>query len=174
MRRHIIETDRLRLISCDEEILEAILGGDEKLSKLLNIDVVSPWSEAGEPAFRFSLEKITYHPDEVTWWTYLPVLKSENMLIGSGGYRGKPSAEGTIEIGYEIAAAYRCKGYATEMARGLIQNGFQNDAVKTIFALTLAEENASGKVLRNCGMSFKEEIIDPEDGKLWRWEMKRG
>jgi RimJ/RimL family protein N-acetyltransferase len=172
--RHTIETKRLQLISCDEEILNAILSGDGGISKLLNINVASPWSEAGEPAFRFALEKISSNQDEEKWWTYIPVLKSENMLIGSGGYKGRPDAEGMIEIGYEIAESYRRRGFATEMANGLIQNGFQHDVVKTIRAHTLAEENTSTKVLGKCGMSFMGEIIDPKDGKLWRWELRRG
>ncbi len=88
--KNIIESPRLHLISCDQEILKAILSGDEAISKLLNIKAAFPWTEAGEPAFRFSLQKITENPAERKWWTYLPILKDENILIGSGGYKGKP------------------------------------------------------------------------------------
>src|SRR6266446_4854207 len=162
--RNIIETKRLLLISCDEEMLRAILSSDMAIAKLLGVNVASPWTEAGEPAFKFSLDKVSSYPEEKKWWTYLPVLKEENILIGSGGYKGKPDAEGMVEFGYEIAAAYRNRGLATEMARALIQHAFENSEVKIVVAHTLAEENASVKVLKKCGMNFIEEILHPDDG----------
>ncbi|MFI5135580.1 MAG: GNAT family N-acetyltransferase [Chitinophagales bacterium] len=171
--RNIIETERLRLINCDEEIIHAILESDEAISTLLQVNVASPWSEAGEAAFRFSLEKISSFPDEKIWWTYLPILKSENKLIGSGGYKGKPDENGIVEFGYEIAVAYRNRGLATEMAKGLIQFAFKSDLVQVVMAHTLAEENASVKVLRKCGLQFINEENDDEAGKVWRWEMGR-
>lgn len=171
--KNIIETPRLHLISCDQEILKAILSGDEAISKLLNIKVAFPWSEAGEPAFRFSLQKITEDSTERKWWTYLPILKDENILIGSGGYKGKPSGEGVVEFGYEIAQDYRGRGLATEMARALIQQAFENPEVQIVRAHTLAINNASVSVLRKCGLNFINELIEPEDGKIWRWELKR-
>ncbi len=168
-----IETERLLLINCDEEILRAIFAGNAAIGKLLNVNVASPWTEAGEPAFRFSLDKISSSPEEKKWWTYLPIFKEENILIGSGGYKGKPDQEGMIEFGYEIAAAYRNRGLATEMARALIKHALKNSEVKIVRAHTLAEENHSVKVLRNCGLNFMEEIMDAEDGKIWRWEVRR-
>src|SRR6185295_2498867 len=171
--RNTIETRRLLLISCDEEMLRAVLSGDEVIAKLLNVNVASPWTEAGEAAFKFSLDKISSYPEDRKWWTYLPVLKEENILIGSGGYKGKPDADGMVEFGYEIAGAYRNRGLATEMARGLIEHAFENPEVKIVRAHTLAEENASVKVLRKCGLDFIEEILDPEDGKIWSWEIIR-
>lgn len=171
--RNVIETERLRLISSDEEMLNAIFAGDDAIAKLLNVNVASPWTEAGEPAFRFSLAKITEHPEEKIWWTYLAILKSENMLIGDGGYKGKPDENGMVEFGYEVAMHYRGRGIATEMAKALVENAFSHDEVKIVCAHTLAEENASVKVLRKCGLQFTGEIIDPEDGKLWKWEMRK-
>src|SRR5580765_8004738 len=115
--KYIIETKRLHLFSCDEEILRAILSGDEALAKVLQIHCASPWTEMGINPIKYSLEKISSHPGEKNWWGYLPVLKEGNILIGMGGYHGKPTNEGKVEIGYEIAAAYRNRGLATEMAR---------------------------------------------------------
>ena len=37
-------------------------------------------------------------------------------------------------------------------------------------ALTLPEENASNKALRRNGFVYAGEVMDPEDGLVWRWE----
>src|SRR6185295_9923390 len=167
-----IETERLSLVCCDKEILQALVDEDSAIAELLQVNVPAKWTEFGAPAFKYALERISADDEEETWWSYLPVFKDENMLIGSGGYKGKPTKDGMIEIGYEVAEGYRGRGFATEIARALIANGLRDERVKTIQAHTLPEENASGKVLKNCGMKWVEEIIDPEDGKLWRWEIK--
>ena len=170
--KYIIETERLRLISCNEEILQAILSGDDVLAKRVLVNCAAPWTEMGLDPFKYSLEKISSHPDEKNWWGYLPILKEENMLIGSGGYHGKPTEDGNVEIGYEIAPAYRNRGLATEMARALINHAFRNKQIYAALAHTLAEENASVKVLKNCGMKLIGELDDPEEGKLWKWEIR--
>src|SRR5438552_94478 len=129
-----IETERVHLINCNEEILRAIFAGDEMIAKLLEVSVASPWTEAGEQAFRFSLGKISEHSEEKIWWTYLSILKSENMLIGCSGFKGKPNENGVVEFGYEVALHYRGKGLATEIARALIEFAFSHEEVKTVCA----------------------------------------
>ncbi len=42
--------------------------------------------------------------------------------------------------------------------------------VQLIRAHTRPEANASTRVLRKCGFVHIGEIIDPEDGPVWRWE----
>src|SRR5436189_6247905 len=109
-----IETERLSLICCDTKILKALAEEDPAIAELLQVQVTVKWTEFGAPAFKYSLEKISGDAEEKTWWTYLPVCKNENMLIGSCGYKGKPDKNGMIEIGYEVAETYRRRGFATE------------------------------------------------------------
>lgn len=42
-----------------------------------------------------------------------------------------------------------------------------------IKAHTLPSENPSVKVLHKCGFQFISEVIDPEDGLIWKWELRR-
>ncbi|HKJ80351.1 MAG TPA: GNAT family N-acetyltransferase, partial [Prolixibacteraceae bacterium] len=78
-----------------------------------------------------------------------------------------------VEIGYEIIPAYRNRGLATEMTMGLVENAFKYDKVKSIIAHTLGQENPSTKVLTKCGFDKIEEINDPNEGIIWKWELKR-
>ena len=59
------------------------------------------------------------------------------------------------------------------MTMGLVENAFRNDNVKSIIAHTLGQENPSTKVLTKCGFDKIKEINDPDEGIIWKWELKR-
>lgn len=173
MQAPSIETPRLSLVLGTEPILEAVLRGDRSLGKLLRAEVPFGWTEFGDPIFRFSLDMVRDNAAEAIWWTYLPVLKAEKVLIGSCGYKGPPDKEGVVEIGYEIAKPFRNRGLATELAQGLIHQAFSHKEVTAVKAHTLAEINASGSVLTKCGLEKVAELFDPEDGEIWQWILPR-
>lgn len=167
------ETSRLKLLNCDKTITETVLRGDSELSELLGIEIAPQWSAFGEPAFKFTLQMIEQNPDDAGWLTYLIILKEKNILIGGCGYKGAPDTDGMVEIGYEIATDYRNQGYATETAGILIQNAFNFSQVKVVRAHTHAFKNESVSVLKKNGMQFCGEFEDPEDGLIFRWEIKK-
>ncbi len=171
--RQDIETERLLLINCDLHILEALFRGNEALAAYLNINISDGWTEFGEPAFKWTYEKINQPGADEQWWSYLPVYKADNRLIGSCGYLGLPDENGLVEIGYEITSAYRSKGLATEAAKVLVEHAFNSGKVTIVQAHTMGVENPSVAVLKKCGMHFVKEIIHPEDGLLWQWQVKK-
>ena len=168
-----MEASRIRLLNCDERILNLILAGNKYLQSGLQVTVPNNWTEFGRPAFSYSLQKIRAKPESVAWWTYLPILTDSNTLIGSCGYKGPPDESGKVEIGYEVAQNYRSQGYATEIAGKLIEQAFEHQQVQMVEAHTLAEENASVKVLRKSGFEFIEELPNEEVGKIWKWRISR-
>ena len=91
--------------------------------------------------------------------------------VGSCAFKGTP-ADGFIEIAYGIDPDHRCKGYATEAAEALTNFAFSQN-IPTVRAHTLPEANASTRVLTKCGFQFLGEVTDPEDGQVWRWEIKK-
>lgn len=168
----VLETQNLKIITCDTEILKSAVEGNEILANKLNVTVQDGWTEFGTEALQYSLDRLSENKEEGGWWTYFPVHKLDNKLIGSGGYKGQPTTEGTVEIGYEISPAYRMKGLATEMALALIENAKKDKRVKSIIAHTLGHENPSTTVLQKCGFTKVQEINDPEDGLIWKWDLK--
>jgi [ribosomal protein S5]-alanine N-acetyltransferase len=76
-----------------------------------------------------------------------------------------------VEIAYAIDTDYRGKGYATEAAQALVEFALGRSGVRFVRAHTLPEENASTHVLRKCGFRYLGEVVDPEDGLVWRWEI---
>lgn len=168
----MIETASLIIISCNTEILKSAIQGNDILAGKINVTVQDNWTEFGVDALQYSLDRLAENEEENGWWTYFPIHKQDNKLIGSGGYKGKPTADGTVEIGYEISPDYRNRGLATEMAKGLIENAFKDKRVNSIIAHTLGNENPSTKVLQKCGFEKVLEINDPDDGLIWKWELK--
>jgi len=169
----ILETARLKIIQCDVEILEEAVKGNSNVATKLDVKVPENWTEFGKEALEYVINKLEENTSESGWWTYLPIHKSENKLIGSGGYKGKPTQGGEIEIGYEIAPKYRNQGFATEFTIALIENAFKDDYVKLISAHTLGEFNPSTKVLLKCGFEKVDELNDPDEGIIWKWELQK-
>ncbi len=168
-----MQTANLLILACDRVILAAAIEGNQTLAQNLHIKVEPGWTEFGTAALQYSLDKLSVESEEAGWWTYFPIHKEDNRLIGSGGYKGKPGPEGMVEIGYEICPEYRNKGLATEMAKSLVESAFACSQVKIVSAHTLGEPNASTKVLLKCGFKKSAEINDPDNGLLWRWELTK-
>jgi RimJ/RimL family protein N-acetyltransferase len=94
--------------------------------------------------------------------------------VGSAGFKAPPDAEGCVEIAYGVEPEHRGKGYAKEAATALTGYALESDKVRTVRAHTLPTQSASTYVLTKCGFQFIGEVIDPEDGLVWRWEVRRG
>lgn len=168
-----LKSDRLLFLNVTQDILQSILQEGDLLRTLLDVHIPEQWTEFGHEPFMYALEKITAAPEEAIWWSWLPILVSENTLIGNCGYKGPPT-EGMVEIGYEVARDYRRLGYATEIANTLVAHAFLQPDVNTVLAHTLPEENDSVRVLRKCGFRFVSPVEDPNDGLIWRWHLDKG
>lgn len=100
------------------------------------------------------------------------VLRDGEVTIGAAAFKGPP-IEGAVEIAYGIGADYENQGFATEAATALIDYAFRLPEIRVIRAHTLPECNASTRVLEKCGFEFIGEVVDPEDGLVWRFEKSR-
>lgn len=166
----MIHTQRLTLVPAPLEAIESLIRGENSYQPLY--DQAADGYLEFPAALEYTAEQLRHDPASAEWGTYLFIL--DRCLIGVGGYKGAPNDVGSVEIGYGIAHAYRNKGYATEAAQGLIGHAFTLPQVTAIIAHTLAERNASGEVLMKCGMTRIAEIDDPDDGLIWRWEVRKG
>jgi ribosomal-protein-alanine N-acetyltransferase len=97
------------------------------------------------------------------------LLRDTDTVVGKAGFKGPP-ADGVVEIAYGLSPEYQGKGYATEAVEALTAYAFESGKVRVVRAHTLPESNASGRVLTKCGFRRIGEVMDPEDGLVWRWE----
>jgi RimJ/RimL family protein N-acetyltransferase len=168
-----IMNQSIKLINADQDLLEVIMKGDDYLSEIMGWIVPENWNSFGKDIFSHVLDRIEADPAATSWWTYLPLLVESNTLIGTCGYKGVPDETGLIEIGYEVTQSYRNCGYATEIVGLLISRAFKYPAVQTIQAHTMPEEHASVRVLKKNGFEFIKEIVLGEDGRVWKFELKK-
>lgn len=101
------------------------------------------------------------------------VHRASDAIIGTAGFKGPPAADGVVEIAYGVARDYQGKGFATEAARALVTYAFSDSKVRVVRAHTLPELSASTRVLTKCGFARVGEVMDPDDGLVWRWEKRR-
>jgi ribosomal-protein-alanine N-acetyltransferase len=150
--------------------MDAALAGDDALARALGHDVVPGWASFTEALPR-SRDALVGHPDGDAWGTRLFVSGDPPELVGWGGFKGPPN-DGVVELGYEIAEARRGRGLATAAANAMVAEAFADDRVTTVIAHTLAERNASSRVLEKAGLTFDGEAS--EDGELvWRYARTR-
>jgi len=155
--------------------LNALIESEQALADLLGVELAENWLVFPESlnSLPQALEMLGKNPQILRWGMHLFVLKDENKIIGNGGFKGVPDADGMVEIGYAISPRYENQGLATEAARGMIEYAFSWSNVKMVDAHTLAEENASVKILQKCGMTHIAEKHDEEDGDIWQWRILR-
>ncbi|MGH9748893.1 MAG: GNAT family N-acetyltransferase [Candidatus Polarisedimenticolia bacterium] len=162
----MIVTERLEIVPATVELTREALGGPRALGAALGAAVPATWPPEyfDEPALRFTIERLTEGPGQEGWWMHFVLLKeagASRILIGSGGYKGPPSADGTVEVGYSIVGDRRRQGYASEATRGLVARAFAAPAVRRVISETLPVLAASIGVLRKCGFRLIGEGSEP-------------
>jgi [ribosomal protein S5]-alanine N-acetyltransferase len=169
----MIETQRLKLIPCEEKYLEAFIRDEKEMADLLGVNLADNWLLFPE-SIAYTLNFLKSNAGVSSrWGMYFFILKDENLLIGNGGYKGAPDDQGMVEIGYSIAPSHQNRGLATEAALGMINDALSFENVQAVDAHTLAEQNASTRVLRKCGMEKTGEKFGTEDGDIWHWRVRR-
>jgi ribosomal-protein-alanine N-acetyltransferase len=74
------------------------------------------------------------------------------VLIGGGGFKGPPQADGVVEIGYSILPTFQRRGFATEAMSALVTRAFAEARVTMVVAETFPESRASQRVMIKLGM----------------------
>ena len=155
----LVDTTRLRLVPKTRDIVLAEVAA---LPTADRAELSAAW-----------LEQIAQ--PEVGIWTlgFTIIDRRSNEVIGGCGCKGPPDGDGMVEIAYGIAPAQQRRGYATEAAAALTDWAFRSPEVRVVRAHTLFGNVGSIAVLRNCGFHLVGEVVDPDDGPVYRWERVR-
>ena len=152
----MIRTDRLELLPATVEMGRAALAGREALGAAMSAPsprVLAP--DYNDPkSFQFAVDQLARGTEHANWW--LVILKEDQVLIGTVGYKGPPSADGTVELGYAIVEERQQKGYAVEAVKGLVSHALAVPRVRRVIAETLPSLTPSIGVLKKCGFEQME------------------
>ena len=176
-----LSTPRLTLIPATREHLAAELEDRFALSRLLAAAVPGSWPPPlyDEDATRWALASLERDESSRDWGFYYLLLNDRagkpETLIGAGGFKGRPDANGLVEIGYSILPEHQRRGYATEAVNAWVEFAFTNSDVKGVVAQTLPSLQASIRVAEKAGFRLTGRGHDPGAGdeEVIRFERSR-
>jgi RimJ/RimL family protein N-acetyltransferase len=106
------------------------------------------------------------------WAGYLAADAETGEAVVCCGFKGNPDDDNAVEIAYGTFPGHEGRGYATAAARALVQIARKDERVRRVLAHTLPGRNASCRILEKTGFEHLGEVIDPEDGAAWRWQLE--
>jgi RimJ/RimL family protein N-acetyltransferase len=81
---------------------------------------------------------------------YVIVRRADGRAIGDAGFHGPPGPGRTLEIGYAVVPAARCRGAATEAVALLTEWALAQPMVERVIARVDRDNVASRRVLQRC------------------------
>jgi [ribosomal protein S5]-alanine N-acetyltransferase len=161
----------LELLPVQEFHKVALRAGKPELSSLLGVKLFDAWPTFPEAFASRDGARNTADVLANEWPGYFFIDRAQRCLVGNGGFVGPPTESGIVEIGYEIAREVWGHGYATNAVNAMLRYAFAHAQVRFVQAHTLAEKNASNRVLEKVGMHFAGEVPNDEFGVVWRWQI---
>jgi [ribosomal protein S5]-alanine N-acetyltransferase len=163
---------QVRLVPATVPLLRALNDDRTSFGELIGSPVPDAWPEFPE-AIGFALEHLQNAPElDHAWSMQFFVDAATGRLLGSGGFAGRP-VDRAVEIGYEIAPAFRGQGFGTAAARALVERAVASGEVDHVIAHTRPGPNASTGVLVSLDFEHVADQEDPEVGIVWEWRWSR-
>ena len=166
----MIETERLRLVPLDAELMEALLDGGD-----VPFTVPPDWPDEHDARFlRLRVRQLHESPERLAW----PVcaIVRDGAMVGHIGYHGPPGANAlrapdAVEIGYTIFPEHRRQGYATEAVRALLEHA-RGQGIHRVIASVGPRNEASLALVRRLGFVEVGRHWDDEDGEELEFELR--
>ncbi|HVS11423.1 MAG TPA: GNAT family protein [Planctomycetota bacterium] len=160
-----IRTERLVLVAPDGAIERAAAGGPQALARALGARVPRDWPPPmAANVLGYWAVRLEAEPALRGWTARYWLLErdaGEPELVGYGGFKGPPDAEGTVEVGYAVVAGRQRAGLATEAVGALVSWAFARSEVRSVVAHTYPELHASIRVLEKLGFERRGEGAEP-------------
>jgi len=101
-------------------------------------------------------------------WCAPFLIVSGNAVLGTCRFRAAP-ADGSVEIGYEVAASQRGRGVATQAVMRLLELATASGVVTEVVAHIVPENAASSKVVSRLGFSKRDLRVDHDGETVAVW-----
>jgi len=160
----------LRLISLDPDAIASIEADVLAFASERGLDTGAYAELIGEMARANAALPSRGGIDGEPWWGgYLAIERETALVVGMCAYK-TPPRDGEVEIAYFTFPAFERRGIGSAMAALLVSTAAESSEVTMVIAHTLPELNPSGLILTCNNFTRAGEMIDPEDGLVWRWE----
>lgn len=149
----IFETQRLIAKAPQESDVEYLysLQSDSEVMKLIGKGV-----PRSKEKIQASLKEIIEYYKKHGFSFFSIFEKETNEFVGQAGlfHLNFDDSQEEIEVGYRLNKKFWNKGFATELAKGLIKWGFEHIKVNKFVAFIKSENDRSRKVLQKLGMRY--------------------
>ncbi|MFJ4295700.1 GNAT family N-acetyltransferase [Curtobacterium sp. NPDC089689] len=108
--------------------------------------------------------QVREHPDDLDWIARPVFVDDVEEPVAVAGFHAAPSADGSVEISYEVVPAHRGSGLATRAAALLVEEARASGAVRTVVASVSPTNAASLRIVRRLGFEQVAVVEDPDDG----------
>ncbi len=163
-----IQTQRLELHTLSPAAVAAFVQGDLEAMRALTpeYEITDHTFSEDDHVLRMRHEQLTDDPSSEPWLYRAAVLRGSSTVVGRAGFHSPPNAGGTVEIGFRVASDHRRRGFALEMARGLLSWGDAHGARRCL-ASVRPDNKASLATIARLGFVRIGEQIDEIDGLEW-------
>lgn len=148
-----LETPRLKLLTCSAPVARIAAHRHRQIESLTGYRVHEDWPSMEICAYLpFYAAQLEADPSLLGWGIWLMIHCVDRMIVGDVGFKGKPDATGTVDIGYGIVPSYRRQGYTFEAAAALRDWALAQPGVRRITGDCLPENTGSARILEKLGM----------------------
>ncbi|MEG0296235.1 MAG: GNAT family N-acetyltransferase [Clostridium sp.] len=164
-----IETERLFMIPISYEFVCDKISGKETELERNGIRFNNNYWQESELAEILPIFKGQLKGKNIDGFSpWLIVLKGDNRVIGNCGCHGEPDDNNEVEIGYEIDADCRKRGYAKEAVKALVDWLIRDKQVSNVSAECGIDNIASIKLLK-----YIEMLEIDRDSEFIYWKLFR-
>ncbi|WP_312076376.1 GNAT family N-acetyltransferase [Chryseobacterium sp.] len=172
MAKIFIETERLILREIIPQDAEAFFAMDSN-PEVVKYVGIKPLTDISQSVAMIESIRNQYTENKIGRWAV--ILKETGKLIGWSGLKlikEINNHQNIHDLGYRFTPEYWGKGYATETSVAVLNYGFNEMKLNSIFAYADVENDASNHVLRKLGFEEKNTFIDEGDICFW-YELKK-
>ena len=166
-----LRTTRLELVAATLEMALAERDDPSRLERDYGIRLALPWPPPlnDEASLAWSISVLREETGVAGWGYWYLTLPAANegearLAIGNGGFKGKPDAAGTVEIGYSVLEDFQRRGYASEAVEAMVAWAFLQPGVRRVIAETYPVLIGSIGVLKKTG--FRQVGPGSEEGVI--------
>jgi RimJ/RimL family protein N-acetyltransferase len=156
-RLRTLESRRMTMVAANTGLVQADLRDVTLLGMMLDAIVPENW-----PPDLYDREPMEYALRQLAdpaehGWSFWYLLTSEgggSEVLGICGFKGRPNAAGSVEIGYSVLSQFRNQGFATEAVERLVTWAFSHQSVVEVCAETLPHLQQSIRVMQKNGFVY--------------------
>jgi ribosomal-protein-alanine N-acetyltransferase len=161
----------IRLISIDRQLSETLRADTSEFESRYHCSLGEVDAYVREVVEQ-GLSMHANQPPERPWGIYLGVDGTTGQIVGTCGFKGDPSEDGTVEFAYFTFPLYEQQGYGTDLVQSLLAMARSASNIVLAVTFTPPREYSATRILKKIGMRFAGPVDVPAGGTVWRWEIQ--